>query len=364
MAAISLLLTGCWDLEEIENRAFVLAVGFDRTEDGQVECTVQLPRPQALNYARGQSPSAPTEQFIVTSAKGPSAWEALLEVDKQTARRVYLGHLQAVVLGEDLARDGTGPVLDALMRHARINRQARVFVAANAGQIIRQPVLGELLPALYFSSFYDSHGNEEDTAELRLWRAWHEVTMPLQSCFIPFVNVREDQFRFEGIGLVARGKLAGRLDHGAARGFNWLRGTLSSGSVAVQAAGRGFTVHTCSTHRRVSEAWWDGDTPHMAIRIRVAGDLAENSGMTGATVPEVWAQIERAEAAVVKDEAEQALRSMQQAGADSLELGEFMRVADPRGWDLEKWNAGFPKAEITITTEFTLENTGDIQEAR
>lgn len=361
LTAISLLLTGCWDLEEIEHRTFVMAVGFDRTEDGKIECTVQYPRPQALNFARGQNPSSPSEQFVTISATGTSAWEALMEVNEQTAGRVYLGQLQALILGENLARDGIGPVMDGLMRHARVNRRARVLVAADAGQIIRQPIPGQLLPSIFFCDFYDSDGNQEETAELIVWRAWLEVAAPLESGFIPYVKLRAGQFQLDGIGLIRDGKLVARLDDAAARGFNWLRGDVKSGEIVARAADRQFTVRNQRSRRRLTEAWWDGDIPHITIQIRATGDLSESTSMTGSSSPGTRQQIEQAVEAEIQSETEQALKTMLQAGADSLKLGEYMRVADPRGWNLERWKAAFPKANITVTVDFTLGNTGVLQ---
>ncbi|MCL5676438.1 MAG: Ger(x)C family spore germination protein, partial [Firmicutes bacterium] len=104
VTVLSALLTGCWNLEEIENRAFVLGIGFDLTPEGEVECTIQTPRPQALNFARSQSTGSSTEQFLTLSARGPTPGRALANLSKITSRKLYLGHLQAVVIGEDLAR--------------------------------------------------------------------------------------------------------------------------------------------------------------------------------------------------------------------------------------------------------------------
>ena len=360
--ALSLLLSGCWDLEEIENRGVALAIGFDLTQDGKVEATVQLPRPQALNYARGQNPSTPGEQFIISSAPGETAWDALMQVDKQTSRKLYLGHLQAVVIGEDLARSGFYGVLDALIRHAKISRQARVLIAQKAGDIIRQPVVGELLPAFYFSAFYESQSNTESTADVRLWRAWHDLAMPGQSSYIPHISVDQNQFKLEGIELIGHRQLVGQLDGKTARGFNWLRGAVKSGSLVVEVMGQPYTLHLVRNTRHVPEAGWGGGTPYITFNVRVTAAVAENEGMRDATDPEVWAGIERALAEKVKAEAQQAIRTMQQAGADSLNLGEYVRAADPTHWDLQKWLEKYPEAQVTIHVDATLRNTGDIQE--
>ncbi|MHB9143724.1 MAG: Ger(x)C family spore germination protein [Symbiobacteriia bacterium] len=361
--ALSLLLTGCWDLEEIENRGVVLAIGFDLTQDGKVEATIQLPRPQALNFARGQNPSTPGEQFIITSAQGETAWDALAHADQQTSRRLYLGHVQAVVIGEDLARRGFYGILDALMRHAKISRQARVLIAQKASGIIRQPVVGELLPAFYFAAFYESQSNTESSADVRLWRAWHDMTMPGGCYYIPRISVDQNQFKLEGIELIGHRQLVGQLDGKTARGFNWLRGAVKSGSIVVEVMGQPYTLHLVRNTRHVPEAGWGGGTPYITFNARVTAALADNEGTRDATDPEVWAGIERALAEEVKAEAEAAIRAMQQAGADSLDIGEYVRAADPVHWDPQKWLEIYPKTQVTIHVDATLRNTGDIQEA-
>ncbi|KFN05827.1 Ger(x)C family germination protein [Paenibacillus macerans] len=44
--AAFLSLTGCWDGEEVNGLAIVTSAGFDRTEDGAVELTLEIAAPK------------------------------------------------------------------------------------------------------------------------------------------------------------------------------------------------------------------------------------------------------------------------------------------------------------------------------
>ncbi|MGE5590968.1 MAG: Ger(x)C family spore germination protein [Bacillota bacterium] len=266
-------LTGCWNLEEIENRAFVLGVGFDLTPEGQVQCTAQMPRPQALTFARGQSPASPQEQYVSITAVGATPWDALAQINKMVSRHLYLGHLQVIVIGEKMARQGIDPVIDGLQRYAVINRRAVVSLAQNPRAILEAPARGELTPAMYFHTFFSAKPTPESTESMPIWRVRHDLLMPAQAAEIPRVTLADGQFRLEGFGLFARGRLSAELSGGEARGLMMARGLARDGSFALKTGDRSVTVRAQKVGRRTTGAWWDEGQAHIRLELKVRGQI-------------------------------------------------------------------------------------------
>lgn len=358
VAVLSALLTGCWNLEEIENRAFVLGIGFDLTSEGDVECTIQTPRPQALNFARGQSTGSSAEQFMTLSARGPTPWQALANLSKITSRKLYLGHLQTVIIGEDLARQGIGGVVDGLMRHPVANRRARVFLAHRARDILAQPTPAELLPTLYFVTFFTAKASEDFTADVPLWRVWHDLLMPARAAYLPTVGLSQEQFRLQGFALLFDNRLIDRLDGNACRGLKLARGEVRTGNLTTQARGQTYTVRILGSRRWITAAWWEEDEAHLQLGLRVFGTLTENEQLGTPVTPEIYAALEEAVATQVRAEVETAIKAAQAAKADVFDFGEYMRVADPRRWDPKRWPDKFRTAVVKVVVEVRIENSG------
>lgn len=353
-----IFLTGCWNLEEIENRSFVLGVGFDLTPEGQVQCTVQLPRPQALNFARGQSPVAPQEQFSSITATGATPWDALAQINKITSRHLYLGHLQVIVVGEEMARQGINPVIDGLQRYAVINRRAAVVLARNARQIMEAPVRGELTPAMYFQTFFSSKPTPESTENVPIWRVRHDLLMPAHAAHIPRVTLADGQFRLEGFGLIANGRLSGDLPGAQARGLALARGQVRDGSFALKTGDRSVTVRVQKVGRRLTGTWWDGGEAHIRLSLDVHGQIEENDQLGLAIPPDLYTRFEAKLANQVKEEAMNAIAVAQKSGADVFNFGEYMRIADPYDWNPDSWAEKFRTADIQVSARARIDRTG------
>lgn len=353
-----IFLTGCWNLEEIENRSFVLGVGFDLAPEGQVQCTVQLPRPQALNFARGQSPVSPQERFVSITATGATPWDALAQINKMTSRHLYVGHLQVIVIGEEMARQGINPVIDGLQRYAVINRRAVVVLARNARQIMEAPAHGELTPAMYFQTFFSAKPTPESTEDVPIWRVRHDLLMPAHSAHIPWVTLADGHFRLEGFGLVVNGRLSGELPGAQARGLTMARGQVRDGSFALKTDDRSVTVRVQKVGRRLTGTWWGEGKAHIRLSLDVRGPLVENDQLGLAIPPDLLARFEAQLADQVREEVMNAISIAQKSGADVFNFGEYMRIADPYDWNPDRWSEKFRTADIQVSVRARIDRTG------
>lgn len=98
------LLTGCWDKMELEDRAYVVVLGIDKSEDeNYVDITFQIANPQVGSSATGdESMLEPPSDIVTITAIDVAAAKDL--VNSIVTRRVSFRHLQTLVIGEDLAR--------------------------------------------------------------------------------------------------------------------------------------------------------------------------------------------------------------------------------------------------------------------
>lgn len=311
-----------------------------------------------LGFARGQSPVAPQEQFLSITATGATPWDALAQIDKITSRHLYLGHLQVIVVGEEMARRNINPVIDGLQRYAVINRGAVVVLASNARQILEAPVRGELTPAMYFQTFFSAKPTPESTENVPLWRVRHDLLMPAHAAHIPRVTLADVLFRLEGFGLIANGRLTGELLGAQARGLALARGRVREGSVALTSDDRSVTIRIEKVGRRLTGARWDGGEAHIRLSLDVRGQIEENDQLGLAVSPDQLARFEAIWADQVKQEAMNAISVAQKSGADVFNFDEYMRLADPRGWNPDRWAEKFRTADIQVSVRARIDRTG------
>lgn len=102
-AAITMLLCGCAQSSQVEDQAYVLAMGLDRTDDGKIQMTVQIPQIAGNDDASdsGGNKSA-YKQFSVTAESYESALEKL---NWAATRKPDLAQMKLLVLSSALAQE-------------------------------------------------------------------------------------------------------------------------------------------------------------------------------------------------------------------------------------------------------------------
>ncbi len=126
---------GCWDREELEELAYILALGIDYLPDeDKIEVTTAIIRPGSIPGG-GQAEGGPdTEPFRLTTTKGETLSTALEQQNAFFARRPYSPHSQVVILGEELARKGLHTILDRMLRERDLRMTVQMFVTRDSVQ--------------------------------------------------------------------------------------------------------------------------------------------------------------------------------------------------------------------------------------
>lgn len=130
----ALALTGCTQHSQVENQAFLLVLGLDRTPDGQLEMSAQIPRISG-NSQESADGSGSTSSYAQMSVTGASYEEALERLDWIAPRDLNPAQLKLVVLSRDLAEsEGCPALIDHLARTERLFTATRVVVCEGSAK--------------------------------------------------------------------------------------------------------------------------------------------------------------------------------------------------------------------------------------
>lgn len=123
--------SGCFDREELEQQAFVTSLGVDSAPGGLMDCTFQIAVPKAASGGSGGAGGG-TQPL---AGKGPitvrskTVMDALALGNVGVERTLTLTHLNSVVFGESLARDGLLSTVRPMVRYREFRRTMYVKVA-------------------------------------------------------------------------------------------------------------------------------------------------------------------------------------------------------------------------------------------
>jgi spore germination protein KC len=124
---------GCWDRREIESLGFINAVGVDKAGDGGVLVTFYVVNPDAVKKGGGGGgggpPAGGPPAANVTSIAARNVSEATAKFAEESPRLPRFKQIDAIIIGEDLARQGVGPTLDFFSRHWEMRRSIWILAA-------------------------------------------------------------------------------------------------------------------------------------------------------------------------------------------------------------------------------------------
>lgn len=143
---ICILTAGCSQVKQVENQAYIIVMGLDRADDGQLEMTVQLPQ----IAASGESDSGNSGGKYFTMSVSEDDYESALEkLEWAIPRNINLSQLKLLILSEKLAgEDYCRRLIENIVQTERLFDEAQVVVCEDSAKefvTAMKPVIGERL---------------------------------------------------------------------------------------------------------------------------------------------------------------------------------------------------------------------------
>jgi spore germination protein KC len=384
----TVLTGGCWDRMEIENIAFVNAIGVDRAGSGNLLVTFYVVNPDAMSKQGGKGPPA-----YVASLEAPTVGLALAKYAEQSARQPRYKQLQAIILGEDLARQGVAPVMDYFGRFWGSRLSIPVLVARGKAQDIL--VKGQTPPEKLASSgieailsqtpslsgtrfsvvLGDVLTNLTRTGMQPVITSLELVPMREATTGGPYgehgtatsegsASEENQVIACKGAGVFREDKLLDFLTPTETRGLLWLQGKVQGGRMVVPAPDGGNEGATLAVERESTKI----KPVVTADKISYQVKIAESGYIDSVESPDLAVDkrgtidlLEQEQANAIQQEVMQAVSKAKTLQSDFLGLGDKLYRQDPGTWEQVKnnWNAAWlPQVEVDVTVDCLLQRTG------
>ncbi|MDO6355787.1 Ger(x)C family spore germination protein [Caloramator sp. CAR-1] len=235
---VPLILTGCWDKTEIEDRMFIYAIAVDKVEDKKsenelkpfyefqnqnLEVTFLVPNPSKIQGGEADV----LEEITVRAQDLP---EAVGMIRKKQNREPFFGHEKLLILGEKLLRDEESlkEVLDWIDRDPKKNRSAFVVATKDIKELIGvNPKLEKLLPSYIIGIL-----KNEMVVATMISVSLNEFLGNIKSsgmAMIPIIKRQKDEIAIKNVALIKDFKYIGELDDRYIRGYSLFCNKLKEG---------------------------------------------------------------------------------------------------------------------------------------
>lgn len=348
---LALCLSGCTNgdwlpyAREIEGMDLVRTVGVDT--GAPVRVTVSTGR-----QSQGSGASGPA---LVLTQDGESVSAACLDIQGESGANLFYGHVEQLLLGEGLAREGVYGPLEYVLDDIEMRLDTDLYLVAGGTAEEAISAAAEDGSAAARLEAMTADAGQRSWCTPRTVGAVLEELLE-QGCSYTAAVVQTGQGQLEGwgYGLLRDGKLVGWAGGEAARGIHLLNGAVEADLVTVETEDLGtVTVRLVGGTTRI-RASFDGDTfTGLSIDCRVDANLAEGGARLDQESPADTAEVTAAVEAVVRARLGAALSLCRAYEGDFFQLARRACMAAPWRWEAlqEQWD---PSA-LTWTTSVTVE---------
>ncbi len=190
----SALLTSCFDSKEIDEKAYIIALGLDKGKNNYLNMTLQLALPNKITSGEGESTST-------TTVETPTLYAGLNMINTYISKEVDFTHCKVVVFSKELAQEGIHDYIHAMIRGREF--RGSMFVAVSTGtaeEFIENatPIL-EMNPAKSYEMNFRSYEYTGFTGDTTLTNFYMLAECSCRQAFATLVGVNpyEDSDEFD-----------------------------------------------------------------------------------------------------------------------------------------------------------------------
>ncbi|MEK5441288.1 MULTISPECIES: Ger(x)C family spore germination protein [unclassified Fredinandcohnia] len=384
-----LFLTGCWDSDDIEQRATVLGISIDKVDDADGADLAQItglgnqfPKPKeglirlsAQIAVPGRIPLGPQtggagvdqNPLWVISVVGYTLDDTIAVLQQEVADRLFFGHLRTIVISEEVAKDGVKRFNDYLRRNPEIRRTAWMVVSKGEAKKFMEvaPKL-ERVPTLYLSAMVENAVRLGTFPEDFIGLFWTRLQSKGQDTFLPYLELKkEDNIQISGLAYFKDDRMIGRTEPVEIGLFMAVTGEKRGGyEVFVKVPDTDVKVIVRAEHRRTSIIpTLRNGKPHFVIKIHYESTIAEGAVGIDLNNAEIVRKIEEEATKGVIEGTNRLIKKMQDEQSDIFGFGEYFRAKQPAYWNKkiqtkEKWREVYKDLTFDIHCTTKIRRVG------
>lgn len=381
---VLILLGGCWSRVELENRGIVIAMAVDKSGQGELlEVTVQFVKPGEIKSGGGGEEGGgggSSQAVVIYSATGQNMFEALNNISRKSRYKPYLGEMAVLLLGEEMARDNIGSIMDWVIRNREPRLRAMPLVVRGkpAKEVLITNIPTGQTWGLELGQMITNGNLQAKTVDidiLHYMQAVESITTNPVLAGIDLVGTGQEDDPQEtqaapvqkpvlsATAVFKDYKLVSWLDEMQTRGLLWVQGEVKGGAMTIPSSrhhNKYFAVEIARVRSEIKPRL-EGDQITMEVKIKVNSLLNEiTPGPIYVNDPAVIAGLEEEQQEAITREILMTLEQAQELGTDVFGFGEALRRSNPREWPRyeKRWDELFPTLELALDVRATIRRIG------
>ncbi|CAH1194920.1 Spore germination protein A3 [Paenibacillus allorhizoplanae] len=363
-----LILSGCWDRNEINDYAFWIGTALDIAENGKLQKSAQIAVPADFRSIRGGGGKSERANIVLT-VTGLSMVDLTQQIQDKLPRKVFLGHRRSIFIGEKLARQGLIDIMDQFTRNTDTRLRTDIFVVNNAEG---KEVLNINSPFNQFSAIVavdqDRYCRLGDTALrdvlIDARRDGIRPAMPMVEISPMNKQEKDKVFNVRSVAIFNKNlEMVGEVSGRESLELFWVKGVLKNQFVTEELEEGSIALYE-SNLKQTIRTRYDGNKLKAYIKLMGTGRVLENNTDIDLSESAERIHVEKKLNTIKAKRVEETIKNIQsQFGQDVFGIGEEFHREHPYQWKeiRDRWDDIFPTIEVTVDVKLNIQSTGDIR---
>lgn len=384
MLSVALLMSGCWDSQELNTLSIISATSIDRS-NGKWEISFQVVIPQSIATQTGGGSAGSQSPTTIFSTKGRSIAEAMQNASLETSRKLFFAHNSVLILSEDVARkEGVGEILDFFLRPFESRETMSVLLTkGKASNLLEVLIPLEKISGNAIQRIIDqSQKNLSQAQNMRLIDFARMVASLDESAMAPELEVSGDLtkqssldalkstrndavIKLGELGVFRKDKLVGWIDQKDSRSVAWLSDRVSSMMVVFPCTAKGQENQLLSYRVLKSSTKLEPKVIHgksvIHARISATGVIDESGCNLDLKNPGVVRDLERTISKQIGGDVMETWSHLQEMNVDLAGFMNAIHRKDPSTWrNLMKTKRPIEEISLRVQVKINIEHTNMI----
>ncbi|MGX8700396.1 Ger(x)C family spore germination protein [Caproiciproducens sp.] len=357
----TLLLSGCWNYQEIERLSMVSGFAIDRGTNGhKYHLTFEF-----LDLS-GDNPGSK-----LLETEGDTVFEGIRNAISKSQKKLTFSECKIVVISKDLASEGITPLLDFVSRDAepRLTLLPMISEEKTAGEILQQkPVTDHLICLEIDQMLAQNVASLSKTPRIKLYQANNMLAGEGTSLILPSIKITEQQtattVELAGTAIFKKDKLLGFLNTDQSQLMLFIKNQIKGGLLLTSpdSDGRNISLEIEESGTKITPVVTQ-NPPAFRIDIKTVCALGENQTAKSRITTDRIQTVEKSAKSGLETNVSNLIKTAQdQYKCDVFGFGNLIYQTDPQLWeqDKSKWDEIFTAMDIAVTADIKINNTARV----
>jgi spore germination protein KC len=359
------ILTGCWSYREIDKLSIVAGAAVDKSESGKRIFTFEI-----IDLHEGGRDTNIESRLL--ESEGYTIFDAVRNSLKFTAPRPYFGHMEVVIISQEIAKDGVIEILDFLNRDAepRLTIDLLVSKEKTAKEILKTQSTTTEIRSFEIYEMLDAQKYLSKSPKVEVYQFINELPCEGSSPFLPAIRITETAgiktMELSGTAVFKEDKLIGFLDEEESKYFLFIKDNIKGGVFALENLPSvndvNISFEIFQNQTEVKPVYSDGGLS-MNIETKTQMTLAEQGTELDFTSERGRLTIKKEMEESLKANIQKVIQRVQKDFAvDIFGFGSIVNAEMPSLWKEigRDWNDIFVDLDVNVNTIIEIRDSGSL----